>query len=147
LPHGAPGRRKQPLVLKQVAKGTGKYLTVTLHKDRKPHTCTVHTLVLTAFDKPRPPGHEARHGLAGRYVNSITNLCWGTMQENHQDRVRDGVSSRGERKGGAKLTREIVLECRRRRAAGEKLIDLAREFGVSVSGLSQAINGVTWAHI
>lgn len=143
LPHGALGRRKKPLMLKQVAKGTGKYLTVTLRKDGTPYTCTVHTLVLTAFDRPRKPGEEGRHGPAGRYVNSLANLCWGTMSENHQDRRRDGDPGRY----GAKLTIAAVLDCRQRRAAGERLIDLAREFGVSPSGLCQAVKGTTWANI
>jgi hypothetical protein len=142
-PHGAAGRRRRPLILEQVAKGTGKYLTVTLRKDGEPYTCTVHTLVLTAFDRPRPPGNEGRHGPAGRYVNAITNLCWGTMSENHQDRRRDGDPGRYT----AKLTVAGVLECRRRYAAGETQVDLAREFGVSSSGLCQAIKGTTWAGI
>lgn len=138
-----PGR-----ILRPTAKGTGKYLMVTLSKDDQPECVYVHNLVLTAFVGPRPPGIiEARHGVAGRHDNSLANLCWGTMQENHQDRTRDNAVTWGERHGNAKLTAAGVRDCRRRFAAGEKLCDLAREYGVSKSGLSQAVNGVTWPHL
>jgi len=142
-PHGARGRRNRPYLLTPVAKGTGGYLMVTLRQDGKTEDVYVHALVLTAFDRPRKPGEEARHGPAGRHVNSLANLCWGTMSENHQDRRRDGDPGRYR----AKLTAAAVLECRDRRAAGERLIDLAREFDVSSSGLCQAIKGTTWAGI
>ncbi len=146
-PHGAKGRRKRPLLLTPVAQGTGGYLMVTLRQDGKANKVYVHALVLTAFDRPRRPGEEARHGRAGRRVNALTNLCWGTMHENHQDRVRDDAVVWGERHGNAKLTATQVLECRERRAAEELLADLALEFDMSPSGLSQAVNGVTWARL
>jgi NUMOD4 motif-containing protein len=142
-PYGARGRRRKPYMLTPTAKGTGKYLMVTLRQGDRVECVYVHTLVLTAFVGDRPPKNEARHGPNGRYDNSRANLCWGTMQENHQDRVRDG----GEAKPRAKLSSADVLECRRRYAAGEKQVDLAREFGVSSSGLCQAIKGTTWKDI
>jgi hypothetical protein len=146
-PFGARGRRKKPYLLTPTAKGTGKYLMVALRQGAAREDAYVHTLVLTAFDRPRKPGEEGRHGPAGRYVNAITNLCWGTIQENHQDRTRDDAVVWGERHGNAKLTAAAVLDCRKRFAAGEKLVNLAREYGVSNSGLSQAISGATWPHL
>ena len=144
LPHGARGRRKRPYLLTPVLKGNG-YLMVALNRDGQVEDACVHVLVLTAFVGPRPPGWiEARHGPAGKLDNSLANLCWGTMQENHQDRTRDDAVVWGERHGNAKLTVAAVIECRERRAAGERLIDLAREFGVSPSGLCQAVKGTTW---
>lgn len=53
----------------------------------------------------------------------------------------------GDGNGMAKLTEAVVLDARRRRATGERLKDLAAEFGVSGPGLSQAVNGKTWRHI
>jgi len=146
-PHGGRGRRKRPYLLTPVAKGTGKYLMVTLRQGDTIEDAYVHTLVLTAFVGPRPPKNEARHGPNGRHDNSRANLCWGTIQENHQDRTRDDAVIWGERHGNAKLTAAAVLDCRKRFAAGEKLADLAREYGVSNGGLSQAVNGVTWPHL
>lgn len=140
---GSRGRRKRPYLLTPKCDKQTSYLMVTLRQDGIVKYETVHTLVLTAFVGPRPPKNEARHGPNGRYDNSLANLCWGTMSENHQDRRRDGDPGRYR----AKLTVAAVLECRERRAAGERLVDLAREFDVSSSGLCQAIKGVTWANV
>lgn len=45
----------------------------------------------------------------------------------------------------AKLTLDQVRELRRRRGDGEKLKDLAAEYGVRTSTLSQIVNGKRWA--
>lgn len=50
----------------------------------------------------------------------------------------------GSRNGLAKLTEEIVRECRQRCAAGELKTNLAREFGVSTTAMSAAVDGRTW---
>lgn len=53
----------------------------------------------------------------------------------------------GSRNGLAKLTEEIVRECRQRCAAGELKTNLAREFGVSTTAMSAAVDGRTWKHV
>jgi NUMOD4 motif/HNH endonuclease len=52
---------------------------------------------------------------------------------------------RGDAHHMAKLTREIVAECKRRNAAGESQRALAREFGVTQATMWKAITGSTWA--
>jgi hypothetical protein len=47
----------------------------------------------------------------------------------------------------AKLTAEIVRECRLRAAAGEAKIALAREFGIGKNAMIAAINGRSWRHV
>lgn len=54
---------------------------------------------------------------------------------------------RGEDSLSAKLTTEIVRECRVRYSAGESVASLAREFGVGPKTMHQAVTGKTWAHI
>jgi hypothetical protein len=120
-------------------------MTVVLYKDGGRKTRLVHHLVLDAFTGPCPPGEEARHGPGGALDNRLVNLCWGTHAENEADRVRDGTSNRGERQWQARLTREQVMECRRRYAAGESQGVLAAEFGVSGPTVSNAITGETWS--
>jgi hypothetical protein len=48
----------------------------------------VHVLVTEAFIGPCPPGMERLHGLGGQQDNSVTNLRFGTHQENEQDKTR-----------------------------------------------------------
>ena len=126
--------------------GASPRLCVVLYKDGAKKTRLVLHLVLEAFIGPRPPGREACHGPGGALDNRLVNLSWGTPEQNQgPDRVRDGTSNRGERQWQAKLTEEIVLECRRRYAAGESQKDLAGEFGVTGPVLSEAITGRSWA--
>ena len=53
------------------------------------------------------------------------------MDNNGRDRLRDGTLPRGSRQGNSKLTESDVLAIRSRCAAGERVIDLAQEYGVS----------------
>ncbi|AMG90823.1 HNH endonuclease [Bordetella bronchiseptica] len=77
------------------------------------------------------------------------HLFLGTPAENQADMARKGRAV-GMRQGGehhpmAKLTIAQVNEIRARRAAGEKLKDLARSFGVSESNVSVVANCRSWA--
>jgi hypothetical protein len=123
-------------------------LTVHLYRDGEGTSRLIHHLVLEAFVGPRPPGMEGCHGPRGALVNSLDNLSWGSPEQNQgPDRVRDGTSNRGERQWQAKLTEAVVIECRRRYAAGETQQVLAAEFGVDGAAMSQAITGAHWAWV
>lgn len=78
------------LVLAQTVSRAG-YFVVSLSRNGVVSQETVHSLVLEAFVSPRPDGLVARHGPLGALVNSVSNLSWGTHQENMQDKIRDGV--------------------------------------------------------
>jgi hypothetical protein len=125
--------------------GTSPRLCVVLYKDGKKKTRLVHHLVLEAFTGPRPTGQEACHGPGGALDNRHVNLYWGTREQNQADRVRDGTSNRGERQWQARLTADVVTECRRRYAAGETQVVLAAEFGVSQAHMSAVITGAVWS--
>lgn len=53
----------------------------------------------------------------------------------------------GERNGRAKMTAAIVVELRRRHAAGEQFKPLAREFGLDKMTIKNAIRRRTWSHV
>lgn len=126
---------------------TKGYRTVGLSKYGKVKLVPVGRLVLETFVGPRPPGCQVCHGPAGKTDDSLANLRWGTPSQNQLDRRRDQTSNQGERSATARLTEDIVLECRRRYAAGETQTALAAEFGVSSGAMSSAIHGRTWAHL
>lgn len=54
---------------------------------------------------------------------------------------------RGVENPHAKLNPSKVKEARERKARGEKLAVLCEDYGVSPASMSNAINGVTWAHV
>jgi hypothetical protein len=128
--------------------GTRGYLYVTLSRNGKQSHRQVHRLVLEAFHGPCPEGQEGRHGPNGKLDNRASVLRWGTQSENYgADRVRDGTSNRGERNGQAKLTAEIVAECKRQYIAGKTQQVIAREYGVSPGTISDVILGRRWKHV
>lgn len=142
-PYWKPGR-----ILAQSCYTT-PYPHVSLYRNGKPTSLSVHALVLWAFAGAPLPGQIARHGPMGVTVNWWPeNLCWGSHQDNVvADRLRDGTFLRGEQIYGAKLTAVIVAECRRRRQAGESVMALATEFGVNRSTMHEAVTGVRWKHV
>src|SRR5258707_113471 len=143
--HKTKGRRKNGMLMAPAM--SAGHLMVSLVRDKKRRSWPVHQLVLMAFAGPRPAGMESLHGPGGNLDNRLSNLRYGTSKENKADQVRDGVANRGERCGTVKLTEAIVLECRRRYAAGETQTALAAEFGIRPSSMSQVITGDTWAHV
>ena len=132
---------QEPKIRKPVpAKKRGGYLTLTFIRDGKAVYRYVHHLVLEAFVGPCPPGMQARHA-DDRDVtnNALSNLRWGTLKENAEDKIRHGTSQHGERNHQAKLTDAQVAEIR---ASQEKLRALAARYGVRESQISRIRNGV-----
>lgn len=127
--------------------GNTGYPVVMLYRNNKPVRRHVHSLVLGAFVSPCPPGMEALHGPAGRFIAALSNLHWGTREQNMADKVRDGTDNRGDRQGRSKLTWPAVAEIRRRAAAGETSAQLARAFDVSSSNIRSIVRGDTWRTI
>jgi hypothetical protein len=123
------------------------YLRVNLSRLGVVHSIPVHVIVLLTFAGLPEPGQQGRHGPGGRRDNRFANLCWGTIQENSDDKYRDGTMARGERQGNAMLTAEDVLAIRRRRASGEPEQDLADVFGISQAHVSRIVLRQSWAHI
>ena len=107
-------------------------------------TVKVHQIVAAAFIGPCPPGQQVRHGPGGNSDNRVVNLSYGTARQNIHDKFRDGTMARGERHGRAKLTEASVREIRVRHAAGEKVMALAREYGVAHATIGRVISGTGW---
>lgn len=122
-----PGMTRVGRILKQHALNFG-HLTVTFWTDgrRLPHL--VHRLVAAAFIGPCPEGKETHHKDGNPANNRADNLEYITHAEN----IRHGYENkRGENHHCAKLTDKEVAEIRARRLAGERGVDLAKEFNVS----------------
>ena len=121
------------------------YLDISLSSDGKRRRIKIHRLVAVAFHGSAPSGMQCRHLDGCKTNNAASNLAWGTVQENTEDRATHGTIARGEQNGGGrKLKQEQVEEIRRRLASGEIGARLAQEFGVS-KGLVYSIKcGKCW---
>jgi hypothetical protein len=77
----------------------------------------------------------------------LVNLAWGTPAENYADRLAHGTHNTGSRNGRAKLNESTVQVIRERLACGIRQVDIAREFGVTVTIVNSIHRGRTWAHV
>lgn len=104
----------------------------------------VHILVLEAFVGPRPDGMVCRHLDGNPLNNRLTNLRWGTAEENYADRHRHGTHNSGSRNGRAKIDERVAVAIRRRLSAGDKPAVIARDFAVSRGIVAHIGAGRTW---
>jgi len=107
----------------------------------------IHRLVLETFVGPCSAGYEALHCNGEREDNRLVNLRWDTHEANMKDRKKPGARRqpyplRGERHHRAKLTDEQVVEIRRLRSDGARLVDIAALFGTSTSNVSRIARGI-----
>lgn len=116
------------------------HLSVALRSGGKTTRCYVHALVMEAFVGPRPLGLEVCHNDGNGRNNAVANLRYDTPKANEADKFLHGTHQWGQRNPSAKLTDGEAEEMRRRRAAGEKLKDLAARFGVRESTVSRICN-------
>lgn len=72
---------------KDVRKKATPYLSVCLSRDGDRRNFYVHELVALTFLGPRPDGAEILHGERGSRCNALSNLRYGTPEENSAERV------------------------------------------------------------
>lgn len=130
------------------SKGKSGHLRVTLSHPRKSYYC-VHALVLLAFVGPCPDGLECCHFPDRDPTNNqLTNLRYGTRQENHSDAVKHGTAPKGESHGCAKLTEALVRNMRTDRDTGEySLNQLADKYHVSKKTALLVTSKKIWKHV
>ena len=89
----------------------------------------------------RWPGPAILHSCDNRKCVNTAHMSEGTKGDNNQDTARKRRYHYGTNHHNGKLTERQVSEIRARRAAGETGADLAREFDVSQSLVSQICKG------
>ncbi len=125
-----------------------KHLHVTLHREGKHYSRNIHRLVLEAFVGKRPKGMECRHLDDDPLNNNLSNLCWGTRQENVNDAMRNNRLVKGENYPKAKLTDHSVREIRAMyvpRLISQR--ELARKYGVTQSVIQLILTYKAWKHV
>jgi hypothetical protein len=99
---------------------------------------------------PIPEGLFVLHHCDVRLCVRPDHLFLGTQLDNIRDAIAKGrrshVGARGERNGRSRLTEIQVQEIRRRYAAGERTMALAREFGVHRDTVRRILSGIRWNH-
>lgn len=120
------------------------YLSVHLgRRDQR----SVHKMVLEAFVGPCPEGMECRHLDDDPGNCRLSNLCWGTKDENAADMVRHGRSCTGEKNRQSVMTDAAVIEAVAMHQDGKRTIDIATWFKVHPETIRKIFRGRTWRHV
>jgi hypothetical protein len=105
-----------------------------------------HRLAYQAWVKPVSDDVVIRHTCDNPPCINPKHLIAGTQQDNVQDREDRGRRQppKGALNGRASLTEVEAFDIKFRLSQGERVTDIARSFGMSVSKISHIKNGVTW---
>ncbi len=135
------------------------YLYVALYLGHRRRYLRICRLVLETFVGSCPVGMEACHGPDANPANNrLENLRWGTRSSNAQDTVARGTCIllaryarprvKGSRNGAAKLTeqqaRQLIYTWR---TGLFTQVELARQYGISSSRVSDIVNRRAWGHL
>lgn len=100
-----------------------------------------------ATGETHPPGYSTCHHCDNPPCVNPAHLYFGTQKQNAADMIARNRAPRGENRPNARLTAEMVVGMRERFAAGEYMVELAREFGVTSGQVSPIVNGLHWKHV
>lgn len=131
---------------KRRGKSTG-YVKVGLMREGQLYRLRVHRIVLEAFVGPCPEGMESRHLDDDKENNALSNLLWGTQEENAQDRLKNNITLTGERHPRAKLKFAQIPEVRFMLDNGVPRRQIAAHFKVSKGAIDSINRGDTWKEV
>ena len=117
---------KEKILSGTIAKNGYRY--VDLRKPGMRKNAQVHRLVMLAFIGKCPDGHEARHKDGNRLNNCVSNLKYGTRQDNVDDTKRHGKIPAGDNHWNVKIPDSEIYKIRRSR---EAISVLAERYGAT----------------
>lgn len=133
------GIGKGPVFLKPGKVGAGYSHVRVIQATGIPVLRYVHRLVCEAFNGPAPEGKPTVRHLDGNPANNhISNLAWGSWQEQIEDKKRHGTWLEGVQAPWSKLSEQEVQEIRdlcRYKAFPQRVV--AALYGVSQQQISK----------
>ncbi len=135
---------KNNIVMKQRI-GSDGYPRVTLQHGKNGKTVKqVHILIASAFIGPSR-GKHVLHIDGDRLNSKISNLEYGTREENMQDKYRHGTHNIGEANHMALIDDRTAIKIKGIKNKTQK--EIAEEFGISRQAVSDIKRGITWSHL
>lgn len=127
----------------------GGYQQVRLYsRDAVGRPYLVHTLVLEAFVGKRPSrAHVGMHKDDTPANNRLSNLQWGTYQDNKDDAVAKRRHARGDTNGNCLYGSRTALRIHSLLLKGHTLVDTAARCGVSKSLVCHVKAGRVWGEL
>lgn len=107
-----------------------------------------HVLAWVAVNGPVPPGQVVRHSCDNPPCIDLEHLLLGTQADNVRDSFDRGRAAprHGEANNAAKLTAAQVEEIRQRREQGALLRELAEDYGMCLSQISNIVRNEHWSN-
>ena len=132
-------------ILKQSDDGKG-YLTVSLSRNNKTVSRTVHSLVASNFIQKTRATTQVNHISGVKNDNRVINLEWVTASENllHAHKIGIKKPLLGNEHQGSVLTESDVIWLRKNKGKF-RTDDKAKELSVSCTTIRDAISGRTWS--
>lgn len=123
------------------------YYTFHVTLEGKNTTVYLHRLLCLAFKFDEYfEGAVVRHLDGNRKNNNLSNLKWGTYQENAGDMIRHNTSARGEKNGSNTITTEQAIEIKKLLCEGNlKKVEIARRFNIKPPIVYAISRGISWA--
>jgi len=116
--------------------------------DSKQKTMLIHQVVASVFIGPCPIGMQVNHKDGNKRNNAASNLEYVTPGNNTRHAWAIGLcSAKGDRNGRSKLTPQCVLKIRAACKAGVLMTQIAKEFSIDPSTVSQIAAGKRWGHL
>ena len=120
------------------------YHIVSLYKDGKGHTRTVHRLVCSAFNpKPSQATNVVCHLDDNRLNNDASNLMWGTIAENNQQCCDRNRNCKGTKNGSNIISPFQAFIIQESSTKSTKII--AKSLGLALSTVYGIRYGTTWS--
>jgi hypothetical protein len=124
------------------------YLSVSCKSvnGKKPKTFYLHTLVAKLFIGNRPDGMVIRHLDGNRFNNKVSNLSYGTPEQNYEDTRNHKVHS-GENNGRAIINSNSAKAIKNLIKHGVDKKLLSESFGVSLGTIYAINSGRNWNEV
>lgn len=123
------------------------YLKVCLHKNKTQTSAYVHVLVANHFVTGKKKGLEVNHKDANKSNNHYSNLEWATHQYNLIHAHGKGLIRKGSGVTLSKLVECQVGKIKKSLKEGAPIRELAKEFNISHSVISQIAKNKAWTHV
>lgn len=137
--------RKTPKIMK-LRKDRDGYLRVTLtDDDGKKKVMRIHIMVARAFLGPAK-GRLVLHKKNKRDKPCLSNLEYGSYEDNTDDKYISGTHQMGERNSRAEINRKQAKEIWRLKGKSTQT-EIAEVYDISRQAVSDIHRGITWAEV
>lgn len=138
-------------ILKPKKSGCG-YLAVSLYKNKKPTTVSIHKIVAAAFLGDAPIGKNINHIDGNKKNNQLVNLEYTTYSENSNHAYLTGLlpiapTLIGEANGNASISEAQAIHAAIRIKFGDRPCDIAKEMNVSKWPIHDIKARRKWKHL